>query len=146
MVQEMSCVFLRFVQNWDYINRYKHWNNNIQKIITHSDTQFTLHIWPCPVPAVIGCSTAIDISSHRGKVKMCIHIIRNVIFFDLEYLQDIRSTEPIPGQGPLKPIKSGLSRKVRKNGIRKCYREIIAVKNQEVTAWTWLLASIECQV
>jgi hypothetical protein len=36
MVQEVSCVFLHFVQNWNYINRYKHWNNNIQKIITQT--------------------------------------------------------------------------------------------------------------
>jgi hypothetical protein len=42
---------------------------------------------------------------------MCVHIIRNVIFFYLEYLQDIQSTEPIPGQGPLKPTNPGLSQK-----------------------------------
>jgi hypothetical protein len=54
------------------------------------------------------------------------YVVRNVVFFDLEYLQDIRSTEPIPGQGPLKPIKPGLSQKIRKNVFQKCYREKIA--------------------
>jgi hypothetical protein len=65
---------------------------------------------------------------------MCVRIIRNVIFFDLEYLQDVRGTELIPGQGPLKPIKPGLSRKIRKNGFWKCYCERMAMRNLEVSA------------
>jgi hypothetical protein len=169
MVQGASCIFLHFVQNWSYINRYRHWNNSIQKNVSlrHSvhfayltltlcspSPHFTItnpHIFltfscSCCQWLTDGCSTAIDISSHRRKLKMCICIIRNVIFFDLEYLQDVWSTEPILEQGPVKPINPGLSQKIRKNGFWKCYRERIAMKNQEVSAWTWLLASIKCQV
>ena len=68
---------------------------------------------PCPIPSsywpVDGCPTATDVSSHRGKVKAFLRIVRTVEFLWLNNSGCFIPTDfcRTPGQRSLKPINPG---------------------------------------